>query len=31
VLRRIFEAKTMEVTGDWREFYNEELCNFCSS
>jgi len=25
VLRRIFEPKTDEVTGEWRKLYNEEL------
>ena len=25
VLRRIFEPKREEVTGEWRKVYNEEL------
>jgi hypothetical protein len=31
VLRRIFERKRDEVTGDWRKLHNEELHNFYSS
>jgi hypothetical protein len=31
VLRRIFELKKDEVTGDWRKLHNEELHNFYSS
>jgi hypothetical protein len=31
VLRRIFEPKGDEVTGDWRELHNEELHNLYSS
>jgi hypothetical protein len=31
VLRRIFDPKRDEVTGGWRELYNEELHNLCSS
>jgi hypothetical protein len=31
VLRRIFEFKSIEVTGGWRKLYNEELCNLYSS
>jgi hypothetical protein len=31
VLRRIFGPKRDEVTGDWRELYNEELHNLSSS
>jgi hypothetical protein len=25
VLRKIFESKKAEVTGDWRKWHNEEL------
>jgi acyl-coenzyme A synthetase/AMP-(fatty) acid ligase len=31
VMRRIFEPKRDEVTGDWRKLHNEELNNFYSS
>jgi hypothetical protein len=31
VLRRIFGPKRDEVTGEWRELYNEELNDLCSS
>jgi hypothetical protein len=31
VLRRIFGPKRDEVTGEWRELYNEELHNLYSS
>jgi hypothetical protein len=31
VLRRIFGPKRDEVTGEWREFYNEELRDLYSS
>jgi hypothetical protein len=31
VLRRIFEPKRGEVTGDWRKLHNEELHNLYSS
>jgi hypothetical protein len=31
VLRRIFEPKTDEVTGEWRKLHNEELHNLYSS
>jgi hypothetical protein len=31
VLRRIFGAKRVEVTGDWRKLHNEELHNLYSS
>ena len=31
VLRKIFEAKRDEVTGEWRKLYNEELNNLYSS
>jgi hypothetical protein len=31
VLRRIFELRMNEVTGDWRELHNEELHNLYSS
>jgi hypothetical protein len=27
VLRRIFESRRDEVTGDWRKLHNEELQN----
>jgi hypothetical protein len=27
VLRRIFGPRRDEVTGGWRELYNEELCD----
>jgi len=27
VLRRVFGPKRDEVTGEWRELYNEELCD----
>jgi hypothetical protein len=30
VLRRIFEPKKNNVTGDWRKVHNEELCRMCS-
>jgi hypothetical protein len=29
VLRRIYEPKRDEVTGEWRKLYNEELNNLC--
>jgi hypothetical protein len=31
VLRRIFGPKRDEVTGEWREFHNEELRDLYSS
>jgi hypothetical protein len=31
VLRRIFEQKRDEVTGDWRKLHDEELHNLYSS
>jgi hypothetical protein len=31
VLRRIFGAKTDEVTGEWRKLHNEELRDLYSS
>jgi hypothetical protein len=31
VLRRIFERKRDEVTGEWRQLHNEELCDLYSS
>jgi hypothetical protein len=31
VLRRIFEPKRDEVTGDWKIMHNEELHNLYSS
>jgi hypothetical protein len=31
VLRRIFEPKSDEVTGEWRKLHNEELHDLCSS
>jgi hypothetical protein len=31
VLRRIFEPKRNEVTGDWRKLHNEELHGLYSS
>ena len=31
VLRRIFEPKRDEVTGEWRKLHNEELNNLHSS
>jgi len=31
VLRRIFEPKREEVTGEWRKLHNEELNNLYSS
>jgi hypothetical protein len=31
VLRRIFGPKRIEVTGEWRQLYNEELRDFYSS
>ena len=30
-LRRIFEPKMGEVTGEWRKLHNEELNDLCSS
>jgi hypothetical protein len=30
VLRRIFGPKRDEVTGEWRNLHNEELCDFYS-
>jgi hypothetical protein len=29
-LRKIFELKRDEVTGEWRKLYNKELHNLCS-
>jgi hypothetical protein len=31
MLRRIFEPKRGEVTGEWRKLYNEELHDLYSS
>jgi hypothetical protein len=31
VLRRIFEPRRDDVTGDWRKLHNEELHNLYSS
>jgi hypothetical protein len=31
LLRRIFEPKRVEVTGEWRKLHNEELNNLFSS
>jgi hypothetical protein len=31
VLRRIFGLKRDKVTGEWRTFHNEELCDLYSS
>jgi hypothetical protein len=31
VLRRIFESKRDEVTGEWRKLHNEELSDLCCS
>jgi hypothetical protein len=31
VLKRIFDPRRDEVTGDWRKLYNEELLNLYSS
>jgi hypothetical protein len=31
VLRRIFEPKRDEVTGEWRKLNNEEIHNLCLS
>jgi len=32
VLRRVFEPKRDEVTGEWRKLYNDELIDlYCSS
>jgi hypothetical protein len=31
VLRRIFEPKRDELTGEWRQFHNEELRDLYSS
>ena len=31
VLRRIFEPRRDEVTGEWRRLHNEELNDLCSS
>jgi hypothetical protein len=31
VLRRLFEPKRDEVTGEWRKLHNEELHKFYSS
>jgi hypothetical protein len=31
VLRRIFGPKSVEVMGDWRKLYNEDLHNLYSS
>jgi hypothetical protein len=31
VLRRIFESRRDEVTGDWRKLHNEELHNLYAS
>jgi hypothetical protein len=30
VLRRIFEPKRDEVTGEWRKLQNKELCDLYS-
>jgi hypothetical protein len=30
VLRRIFEPKRDEVTGEWRKLHNKELCDLYS-
>jgi hypothetical protein len=30
-LRRMFEPKRDEVTGEWRKLHNEELNDLCSS
>jgi hypothetical protein len=31
VLRRIFGPKRDDFTGEWRELYNEDLNDLCSS
>jgi hypothetical protein len=31
MLRRIFGPKRDEITGEWREFHNEELSDLYSS
>jgi hypothetical protein len=31
VLRKIFELKRDEVTGEWRKLHNEDLCDLYSS
>jgi hypothetical protein len=31
VLRKIFEPKRDEMTGEWRKLHNEELCDLYSS
>jgi hypothetical protein len=31
VLRRVFEPKRVEVTGEWRKLHNKELNNLYSS
>jgi len=31
VLRKIFEPKRDEVTGEWNRLPNEELCDLCCS
>jgi len=31
VLRRIFEPRRVEITGDWRRLHNEELNDLYSS
>jgi hypothetical protein len=31
ILRRKYELKRDEVTGDWKKLRNEELHNLCSS
>ena len=31
MLRRIFEPKRNEVTGDWRKLHEEEFNDLCSS
>jgi len=31
VLRRIFDSKRDDVTGEWRELHNEELYDLYSS
>jgi len=30
VLRRVFESKRDEVTGEWRKLHNEEIRDLCS-
>jgi len=29
VLRKILEARRIEVTGEWRRLCNEQLCDVC--